>query len=75
MRRGTPVVALGKRRTGCRVRRREACRECPSRVQYEGCRKRRRDEGCHERTQKRTHRWKALVAWAMRTHLSEAETI
>ncbi|KAJ1140991.1 hypothetical protein NDU88_007328 [Pleurodeles waltl] len=69
------VRRTGRQRTGCRVRRREACREGLSGVQYEGRRKRRRDEGRHERTQKRTRRWKALVAWAVRTHLSEPETI
>ncbi|KAJ1153730.1 hypothetical protein NDU88_006488 [Pleurodeles waltl] len=69
------ALGRGKQRSGCRVWRREACREGPGRVQYEGRRKRRRDEGHHERAQKLNRRWKALVALAVRIHLSESGTI
>ncbi|KAJ1209494.1 hypothetical protein NDU88_004872 [Pleurodeles waltl] len=62
------------RRPGCRDRRREAYREGPGGVQYEGRRRRRHAEGRLERAQMRTRRWKALVAWALRTCLSESET-
>ncbi|KAJ1170251.1 hypothetical protein NDU88_002131 [Pleurodeles waltl] len=72
---GTPLVAPG----GATIRLPSPAEgglpEGPGWVQHEGCRKRRRDEGCQERAQKRTRRWKALVAWAMRTSLSESETI
>ncbi|KAJ1083629.1 hypothetical protein NDU88_003786 [Pleurodeles waltl] len=68
-------TALGReRRSGCRVQRREAYREGPGGVQYEGRRKRRRAKGRHARAQKRIRRWKALVAWALRTSLFESET-
>ncbi|KAJ1203075.1 hypothetical protein NDU88_006870 [Pleurodeles waltl] len=62
------------RRLGCQDRRREACREGPGEVQYEGCRKRRRAGGRRERALMRTRRWKAQVAWALRTGPSESET-
>ncbi|KAJ1209493.1 hypothetical protein NDU88_004871 [Pleurodeles waltl] len=69
-----PWLLPGKRRPGCRDRRREACREDPGGVQYEGRRRRRHAEGRLERAQMRTRCWKALVAWALRTRLSESET-
>ncbi|KAJ1115518.1 hypothetical protein NDU88_003742 [Pleurodeles waltl] len=69
-----PWLLMGERRPGCRDRQREACREGPGGVQYEGRRRRRRAGGHHERALMRTHRWKALVAWALRTRPSESET-
>ncbi|KAJ1153649.1 hypothetical protein NDU88_006408 [Pleurodeles waltl] len=40
-------------------------------VQSECRRERRHDEGRRERAQIWYRRWKALLAWAVRTHLSE----
>ncbi|KAJ1190607.1 hypothetical protein NDU88_007345 [Pleurodeles waltl] len=57
------------------VMRAERHNDPTGRVQYECRRERRHDEGRRERAQKRKRRWKALLAWAVRTHLSESGTI
>ncbi|KAJ1163256.1 hypothetical protein NDU88_003717 [Pleurodeles waltl] len=74
LRRGTPLVAPGGTTTRLPGPAEGSLPGRPGGVQYEGRKRRRRAGGRRERAPMRTRRWKALVAWALRTRPSESET-